>query len=965
VKKISALAIAAILALTVGAALPAPLSLYRIELEPGTDAYRFAAQHRMPVYHIGQCLLLSSAPADAASQAEIAGQNLVYSGDGRDLRWVHRRRGDSGLDGSVRPLFDDGGLALVKSADLAGSKTAGLVATVFPEQPIPLSLQATIVNPGLAYDPQINALAQQITIEHFQADVETLQAFNTRSTYAPNHEAVTDWIKAKFQSLGITDVAIDSFVDPGFQNYLQTYFGTTDTHKIRNVIAVIPGLLDTSVVYIAGGHFDTSVWPYNPWAPGADDNGSGTAAVFEMARVLSANPPNATVKIIAFDCEEWGLYGSKKDANDELAAGRNIGCMLNYDMIGSIGNDSVFVSKLYPGSEAYAQILGSSAGWYGRTGDTNLVAEYNSVYLNGSDSWRYYSNGFRAAYAEEYAFSPVYHQTNDSTSYMNMRYATSIARAGLGMIATLSWYPQPVAGLAARDVGDGSRAFASWQSNAATNIVGYRLLWGMASGAYTDSATVAGISDTITGLTADLPYYVGVKAIDASGRQSPFISEVSVTPRAAPAAPAGLAAAPITGGISMAWRSNQELDLDGYRLYRAVDDTSAYDSLNTALLVDTSFSDSPLSGAHRYYYKARAFDLDGNAGALSPKAYGRPLTLDQGVLVVDETFNATTGTMPRDTAQDQFYDYILAGYRHDQHEFGSAAERPVPSDLAPYSTVLWHADDYSQMMASGSAADLKNYLDWGGNLWISGWKAAANVRNNATYPASFPDTSFLYHYLKVGGVNLSGLTDTFMMASGELGYPGMAVDPAKVPVPSWAGAMRYIESYSPVTGGDVIYTADMLNNASPFEGLPCGVRHLGSSYKTAIFGFPMYFMDRDQARLAAQQVMADFGETGVASGPVSELSVQDLELLPCAPNPFSASTVIRYHLAQAGRASLRVYNVAGQAVRTLVGGPQSPGAHSARWDGRDDRGRAMPGGVYFARLATSQGSRAIKITMLK
>ncbi len=957
-KKITALTIATALVLTAGLALSAPLTLYRIELKPSADAYRFAAQNQMPAYHIGQSLLLSGAPADAAHLSDIASQSTVYQGEGRDLRWLHQRRGGPAPDASIRPLFQDGSLALVRFADLAGSKTTGLVVTEFPEQPIPLSLQATFVNPGLAYDPAIDALAQQITIEHYQANVETLQAFNTRNTGANTNHLPAEWLRQKYLSFGIADVVIDSFIDPGFSSSI----------KIRNVIATIPGTADTHTVYIVGGHFDSCVWPFNPsfpWAPGADDNGSGTSAVLEMARVLAVNPPDATVKFISFDCEEWGLYGSKKDANDHLAAGTNVGCMLNYDMIGSIGNDSVFVSKVYPGSEAYAQMLGKSAGWYGRTGDTSLVAEYNSVYLNGSDSWRYYSNGFKSTYAEELEFSPVYHQTNDSTTYMNMRYGTSIARAGLGMMATLACYPQPVAGLRVQDVGDGSRLFVSWQTNASANVAGYRLMWGLASGAYTDSAMVAGLSDTITGLTADLLYYVGIKAIDVSGKQSPLISEVSATPRAVPTAPVGLASAPISGGIALSWGANQELDLDGYRLYRAVDDTSAYDSLNITPLADTAYTDQPLSGAHRYYYQVRAFDLDGNTSQLSVPAYGRPITLDQGVLVVDETFNATTGNMPRDTAQDQFYDYILAGYRHDQYEFGSTAERPLLADLAPYSTVLWHADDYSQMMASGSVSDLKSYLDWGGNLWISGWKTAGNLRNNASYPFAPPDTSFLKGYLKVNSVDITGSTDSFRLAQGLVGYPDITVDTLKVPVASWGKTMRSIEAYGAASGGEPVYLIGLKNASSPYHGLPCGVRYLGPIYKTVISGFPLYFMDRDQARTAAQQVMADFGETGVATGPVAELNVVSLKLFPNVPNPFARKTTICYQTLKAGDVRLRIYNVAGQAVRTLVSGPLPAGAHSARWDGRDDLGRAMPGGVYFARLATSQGSRTIKLTMLK
>jgi hypothetical protein len=958
VKKTSTLAIAAALALSAGAALAAPLSLYRIELKPGTDAYRFAAQHRMPVYHIGRSLLLSGAPADAFRPAEVAGQFLVYRGDSRDLRWLHQKRGGPALDGSIQPLFQDEGLALVRSSDLAGIRTSGLVAVEFPEQPIPLVLQSTLVNPGLEYDPAINALAQQITVEHFRADVETLQAFNTRNSGANTNHLTAEWIRQKFQSFGIADVVVDSFIDPGFSGSI----------KIRNVIATLPGTADTHTVYVVGGHFDSCVWPFNPsdpWAPGADDNGSGTAAALELARVMAANPPQATVQFVAFDCEEWGLFGSKKSANDALAAGKSIGCMLNYDMIAAEGNDSLFVSKVYPGSEAQAQLLGQSALWYGATGDTSLVPVYNSVYLNGSDSWRYHVNGYRVTYSEELYFSDHYHMISDSTTYMNMRYGASIVRAGAGMLGTMASYPQAVAGLLAQDLGDGSRALVSWQANAAANVVGYRVMWGLASGNYADSATVAGISDTIAGLTTDVAYYVGIKALDASGRQSPLVSEVSVTPRSVPLAPAGLAAAPQAVGIALTWRGNQELDLAGYRLYRAVNDTLAFDSLNTTLLADTVYADSALSGADRYYYKVRAFDLDGNAGSLSNRAYGRPATLDQGILVVDETKNWTTGTWPRDPAQDSLYEYILGGLAHQQHDLGSAADRPLLADLVPFSTILWHGDDYTELLASGSVTDLRKYLDFGGNLWITGWKIAGNLRGSASYPFAPPDTSFLKGYLKIGSVDQSGNNDSFQLAQGLLGYPDIAVDTLKVPVTSWGKTMRWTEAYTPATGGEAVYHIDLRNSGSPYQGLPCGVRYLGPTYKTVLFGFPLLFMERDQARAAAVQVMSDFGETGVAQGPVAELKVESLKLLPNTPNPFSRATTIHYQMPRAGNVSLRVYNVAGQAVRTLVSGSLPAGAHSARWDGRDDRGRALPGGVYFARLAASEGSRTIKITMLK
>ncbi|MDI6739037.1 MAG: right-handed parallel beta-helix repeat-containing protein [Candidatus Edwardsbacteria bacterium] len=79
------------------------------------------------------------------------------------------------------------------------------------------------------------------------------------------------------------------------------------------------------------------------------------------------------------------------------------------------------------------------------------------------------------------------------------------------------------------------------------------------------------------------------------------------------------------------------------------------------------------------------------------------------------------------------------------------------------------------------------------------------------------------------------------------------------------------------------------------------------------------------------------------------------------PNPFHQSTTINYQLPAAGKASLKVYNIAGQMVKTLVNQPQPPGVHQVKWDGKDDRGRAVSAGVYYYRLVIGdrQQTRAL------
>jgi hypothetical protein len=83
------------------------------------------------------------------------------------------------------------------------------------------------------------------------------------------------------------------------------------------------------------------------------------------------------------------------------------------------------------------------------------------------------------------------------------------------------------------------------------------------------------------------------------------------------------------------------------------------------------------------------------------------------------------------------------------------------------------------------------------------------------------------------------------------------------------------------------------------------------------------------------------------------------------PNPFSQGTTIRFSLAQAGPVSLVLYDVGGREVRRLIQGVRAAGPHSVSWDGRDDRGEAVPSGIYFMRLAGQDQSDVRKMIRLE
>ena len=78
-------------------------------------------------------------------------------------------------------------------------------------------------------------------------------------------------------------------------------------HTFRNIIVEIPGKELPGEVLVVGAHFDTV-----PTTPGADDNGSGTSALLELARVLKEEPLKRTVRLVFFNLEEVGLVGSSR-----------------------------------------------------------------------------------------------------------------------------------------------------------------------------------------------------------------------------------------------------------------------------------------------------------------------------------------------------------------------------------------------------------------------------------------------------------------------------------------------------------------------------------------------------------------------------------------------------------------------------------------------------------------------------
>jgi hypothetical protein len=120
----------------------------------------------------------------------------------------------------------------------------------------------------------------------------------------------------------------------------------------------------------------------------------------------------------------------------------------------------------------------------------------------------------------------------------------------------------------------------------------------------------------------------------------------------------------------------------------------------------------------------------------------------------------------------------------------------------------------------------------------------------------------------------------------------------------------------------------------------------------------------DSAYKYMVRAYAHYGSvTGIAE--VIELQPTEVRLEHNYPNPFNPSTTIQYSVASQGRIRLRVFDLVGREVSTLVDNVIAPGYYTVTWNGADGAGNPLPSGVYYYRLESSTGQLTRRMVLLK
>ncbi|MFQ5640406.1 MAG: FlgD immunoglobulin-like domain containing protein [bacterium] len=83
------------------------------------------------------------------------------------------------------------------------------------------------------------------------------------------------------------------------------------------------------------------------------------------------------------------------------------------------------------------------------------------------------------------------------------------------------------------------------------------------------------------------------------------------------------------------------------------------------------------------------------------------------------------------------------------------------------------------------------------------------------------------------------------------------------------------------------------------------------------------------------------------------------------PNPFNPQTEIRFQIPEASHVVVRIFNVIGEEIRTLVNSPYEAGYHGVRWNGKDNRGNDVASGVYLYQIHAGEFSQVLKMSLLR
>jgi hypothetical protein len=286
-------------------------------------------------------------------------------------------------------------------------------------------------------DPVIAAIAAEVSEAEYSAYDRRLEAFVTRYVATDSCRAAEQW-------------ALDTFASMGLETELFPY--SYHGNRWFDPIGRKTGTLHPDSVYIVIAHIDATSEDPAGAAPGAEDNGSGSACVLEAARVLSGHDFDCTLEFVLASGEELGLLGSEAYARYCYNEGRNIAGVLNFDMIAYTGADgwdtNIYADRNSPAEAGLADLLAGMTALYSSA--VPVRVETDGPFF-GSDHYYFSFYGYPAPFSIDAQlwgapdWYPWYHTSGDLSSHLDFPFATEVVRGAVATLAALASPSEPPA----------------------------------------------------------------------------------------------------------------------------------------------------------------------------------------------------------------------------------------------------------------------------------------------------------------------------------------------------------------------------------------------------------------------------------------------------------------------------------------------------------------------------------------
>src|SRR6267378_1219815 len=425
-----------------------------------------------------------------------------------------------------------------------------------------------------APDPRISEALKQISAEHVRQTVDKLVSFGTRSTLSAQDDdsikagkgigAAREWIKAEFEHYskdcgGCLEVKTDSFLEQPTERIPKPT-------QITNVYAILRGTdpKQADRIVLVTGHYDSrnsdNANVTDP-APGANDDGSGTAVSLECARVLSKMKSPATIIFLTVAGEEQGLNGSRHFAEMAKQQGWKLEAVLNNDIVGGDRNpqqDASVVRVFSEGLPAVAseaeikriRALGGESDStsrelaryiadVGRSYDAGvkpLLVFRLDRFLRGGDHYSFNQQGFAAVRFTEFREDFNHQHQNvrkddangieygDLPKFVDFDYVARVARLNAATLASLASAPAPPATVKMLTKELQNDTTLTWEASPGT--AAYEVMWRATNAADWEYVQTVSSGTRATLKVSKDNVIFGVRAVDAAGHRSlPVVPE--------------------------------------------------------------------------------------------------------------------------------------------------------------------------------------------------------------------------------------------------------------------------------------------------------------------------------------------------------------------------------------------------------------------------------------------------------